>query len=564
MFALAVSFCALVIFLGLLVMRQSSYGVAESAQVEMRDGVKLDTQIYKPANRGKWPTVFMKGYRPQRIDEFVQAGYVFVSQGAREESTRFFNDGEDGYDTVEWIAKQPWSNGKVAMYGRSYYGMTQWLTARLAPPHLKAIAPQNMNPDMYQLVYRNNGALNLAMTAPSRAIINREAGNQYGWEKAFMFLPLIDLDVEVSGRENDLWNDYVTHSTFDDYWKAISLQSDDYGKIRIPVLNQGGWYDYYVGAALTSYQALREVGAAQDLRVTIGATNHNGNKVGDRPGLAAGAGNQLQEAIRWFDYVLKDPENGLKNKLPIQIFVMGKNEWRGENEWPLARTQFTKYYFHSSKGDRKGGLNTQPPGDETPSQYTYDPRNPVRSIGGNHSADGRPWHLDAIPGVNLRAGSYDQSPNQNREDVLVFSTERLSEDTEVTGPVEVKLYAATDRQDTDWIARLVDIYPDGKAYNLTEGVLRARFRKSIYADPKLLEPGQVYEYSLKLLPTSNVFLQGHKIGVHLTSSNWPLVDRNPNTGSAQGMDAKLRVANQTIYHDQVRPSHIVLPIVPTQ
>ncbi|MCI0622619.1 MAG: CocE/NonD family hydrolase [Acidobacteria bacterium] len=252
----------------------------------------------------------------------------------------------------------------------------------------------------------------------------------------------------------------------------------------------------------------------------------------------------------------------IRDEPPVRIFVMGKNVWRSEREWPLSRAKLTKYYFRSPSGGRSGDLSTEPPGDETPSSYLYDPRDPVRSIGGNHSADSRPWHLDAIPGVNLRAGSFDQRPNERRDDVLVFTTPLLDKDTEVTGPVEVKLYAATDSKDTDWVVRLLDVHPDGASYNLTEGVLRARFRQSIYAPPSLLEPGSIYEYRISLLPTSNVFLKGHRIRVHVTSSNWPLIDRNPNTGSPQGRDAAVRAAHQRIYHDQRRPSHIVLPVLP--
>ena len=530
--------------------------------VVMRDGEVIRTRVTKPAMKGKWPAVLMKGYGLRPDPGFVDHGYVWVSQGARTNATRFFRDGEDGFDTVEWIARQDWSNGQVAMYGRSYHAMTQWLTARLAPPHLTAIVPQHMNPDIFQLCYRNNGALNLAMTAPSRGIVSKEAGNRYGWEKALRFLPLIDLDRAVGGEENQLWNDYVTHSTFDEYWKAISIQEEDFRDIRIPVFNQGGWFDYYAGAALMSHQALRSFGATPELRVNIGASNHVGNPVGDRHGIDAGAADQISEAVRWLDHVLKGKDNGIQDEPPVRIFVMGVNRWRGESEWPLKRTRFTRYYLHSQDGGRIGDLTMQSPGEEPPSRYTYDPESPVPSIGGNHSADGRPWHLDAIPGVNLRPGSYDQRPLEDRDDVLIFSTPPLERDTEVTGPIELRLFAATDTRDTDWIARLLDVYPDGRSYNLTEGVLRARFRESIYKQPKLLEPGTVYEYTLTLLPTSNVFLKGHRIRIHITSSNWPLIDRNPNTGNDQGSDAETRVARQIVHHNFRYPSHVVLPIIP--
>jgi len=208
-----------------------------------------------------------------------------------------------------------------------------------------------------------------------------------------------------------------------------------------------------------------------------------------------------------------------------------------------------------SDGSKDGWLSPKPPGDEPPNAYTYDPDDPVPTLGGNHSSPQDNPHI-------IRVGAVDQRPNEGRQDVLTFTTPPLQEDTEVTGPVEVKLYAASSAKDTDFIARLIDVYPDGTAYNLTEGNIRARFRESIWGPPKLLVPGQIYEYTIELLPTSNVFLKGHRIRVHVTSSNFPLYDRNPNTGHEQGLDAEWQVAHQTVYHDATRPSHILLPLIP--
>jgi len=296
-------------------------------------------------------------------------------------------------------------------------------------------------------------------------------------------------------------------------------------------------------------------GATLEIRIVINPSDHLNRVVGDRDFGGHARKKEIALAIRWLDYVIKGSDNGIQNEPPIRIFVMGINKWRGEYEWPLARTRFTKYYFHSKNGARIGTLAPEKPGDEPPTTYVYDPGNPVLTLGGNHSFVG-----DNIPHL-IRAGAVDQRPNETRSDVLIFTSDPLTEDTEVTGPIVIKLYAASSAKDTDFTAKLIDVYPDGTAYNLTEGIIRARFRDALWSPPKLLIPGKIYEYNLELLPTSNVFKIGHKIRVHLTSSNFPLWDRNPNTGNEQGLDSEMHPARQTIYHNEEYPSHILLPFV---
>jgi putative CocE/NonD family hydrolase len=318
-----------------------------------------------------------------------------------------------------------------------------------------------------------------------------------------------------------------------------------------------GWYDYYAGAACRAFNALRAAGESDEIRLVINPSNHVNRIVGDRDFGTDVHKHEIALAIRWLDGVLKGLDTGLRDEPPIRIFVMGANRWRFAHQWPLPGTRFVEYYLHSADGARIGALDTHVPGDELTTRYRYDPQDPVPSLGGNHSADAR-GNLDHL----VRNGPVDQRPNEARDDVLVFRSAPLVADVEVTGPVVVKLYAASSARDTDFIARLIDVYPDGRAYNLTEGIIRARFRESIYLPPALLVPGQVYEYTIQLLPTSNVFKRGHRICVHVTSSGFPLWDRNPNTGHAQGMDAEMRVAEQTVYHGKNHPSHIVLPVVP--
>jgi len=527
--------------------------------VEMRDGVKLPTKVWRPMQEGEYPVVLERGYYPGNefhAKAFTEAGYVYVGQKARGslQDNMFFPDAKDGYDCLDWISRQPWCDGNIAMYGRSFKGATQWLVAPEQHPNLKAIIPQNINDDLWERCYWDHGALQLAHTA--RRIYDIAGTDKVerfgGWEKFHRHLPLINLD-EAIGTRNQLWKNYVTHSTYDDFWKRISIR-DKYNKINIPVYIMGGWYDNYPGAAFSSFQSLIEHGAADEIRIIINPTNHSNKVVGDRDFGNDAHKDELLLAVRWLDYVIKGIDNGIKDEPPVKIFVMGANIWRGENKWPLARTQFTNYYLHSTDS-MNGWLSTQSPGNEPPTKYKYDPNDPVPSLGGNHSS---PY----IPGI-LRVGALDQRPIEKRQDVLVFTSAPLEEDVEVTGPVRVVLYAASSVRDTDFICRLTDVYTDGTSFNLTEGIIRARFRESIWNPPKLLKPGEIYKYIIDLQPTSNVFKRGHSLRVHITSSGFPLWDRNPNTGNKQGMDAEMIVADQTIYHDMVHPSHIILPVIPS-
>ena len=539
----------------------------EEIMVPMRDGIRLRTKVTRPG-AGSFPVVLMRGYDTDTwipSDRFVKAGYVFAGQAARGHigsegeqgmDNRFFDDAQDGYDALTWIGNQPWCDGNIAMYGSSYYGATQWLVAPEQHPNLKAMVPQNINPDPWQRQYRDHGALQLAHTARRIYDYNDEGRKNvesFGLRKWYRHLPLITLDTVAGTPPNKLWNDYLTHSTYDDFWKAIGAR-DKVQNVRIPVYLMSGWYDNYPGATFEYFEKLIALGATDEVRVAISPTTHSKNAVvGDRDFGENAEKDEVGLAIRWLDCLLKGENNGVRDEPKVRIFTMGVNQWRQEREWPLARTEFTRYYFHGRRsGD--GRLSPEAPGDESPTAYLYDPEDPVPTLGGNHSAP-------QIPDL-IRAGPVDQRRNENRQDVLVFTSDPVTEDLEVTGPVVAKLYASSTAPDTDFIVRLIDVYPDGTAYNLTEGIIRARFRESIWEPPRLLEPGRVCEYTIDLMATSNVFLKGHCIRVHITSSNFPMWDRNPNTGHEQGVDAEVQVAEQTVYHDRRFASHIVLPLIP--
>lgn len=521
---------------------------AETMAVPMRDGVKLRTIISLPGS-GSYPSVLTRGYSAGGLSNharrFNKAGYAFVSQqcrgGGGSDGTRFFPDDKDGYDTIEWISKQPWSNGKVAMWGGSYWGATQWRAAVAQPPSLKAIVPGYIDADHWKYGYRSYGAIHLKMTTQSNRAI---PGSKYSldkWKQMLLFLPLIDMDKQFLGHEDKLWNDYIVHSSHDSYWKAIGMRDGNkYRKVKIPVYCVAGWQDYYAGAAFESYQSLRKLGLSPDVRVRIGDHGHSGAP-------------DINETIRWLDYHLKGIDTGIKDKPPINIQVR-HGRWRMENHWPLDGAKFTNYYLSSPNGSRFGMLGIQPPGKEQPTQYSYDPNDPVLTLGANGSHS-------PIPNL-LVVGPTDQRANESRQDVLVYSTPELGEDIEVIGPVEARLFAASSAKDTDFTTKLIDVYPDGRALNVTEGIVRARFRNSIWDPPLLIEPGKIYEYKIELLPIAIIFRKGHFIRIHVSSSSWPLWDRNQNTGNPIGMDAEMIVAQQTIYHDANHPSRIILPIIP--
>jgi len=544
----------------------------EERMIPMPDRIQLQTRIWLPAGQGPFPVVFTRGYSAgseNDAQQFTRAGYVYVGQATRGHGSsqgkmnRFFGDAEDGYSSLTWISKQPWSNGKIAMYGKSYWGATQWLTAVKQHPNLKAIIPQNINADLWQCVYRCNGALSLAMSASGRAYSedDHEKIAQYGWSRYFKHRPLLTLDELITPptktQDANLWKDYVTHAEFDDYWKKISLRGDGkdgkYQKINIPVYLMSGWYDYYAGAAFNSYQQLNKLANSQDLRITIDASSHLNEIVGERNFGKQAVKDELGLAIRWLDYVIKGENNEVKGELPIQYFTMGSNRWQAATEWPPAYTEPISYYLHAKHEQRRGKLKPIAPITEHPPiQYLYDPENPVPTLGGNHS-----FIDDAVAKI-IRPGPLDQQILENRPDVLVFETDPLLRDTEVTGPVTMKLFAASSATDTDFVVRLIDKAPDGTSYNLTEGIMRARFHKSVWERPEAIEPNKVIEYNIALQPTSNLFKKGHRIAIHITSSSFPLWDPNTNTGSDQGTENQTIIASQSIYFDQRYPSHIKL------
>jgi len=538
-----------------------------------RDGVSLSADIYLPKSSGKFPTVLMRTPYSNNGDPLVEkgrrlasAGYACVIEDCRgrwdsDGAYYPFREGDDGYDTQEWIGQQPWSNGKIGMSGGSYVGTTQWQSAQHQSEFLMCIAPKVICTDYYSGLAYPGGALQLSVLMTWGMRTNARTGQTidfHNWTDAFRELPIAELD-KLAGRDLDFWSDWIAHPTYDEYWEAFN--GEYWGEIAAPAFNMGGWYDLYAPQTFTNFNGLRQHGGseqAKQSKLIVGPWPHalsQSPKTGDVDFGAHSMANLDSMELRWFDYWLKGDKNGIVDEAPIRLFIMGTNEWRDEHEWPLARTDWQKWHLHSGGSANSligdGVLSTDTPGEESSDQFLYDPLYPVPTRGGNTCCTPHivPW------------GPFDQRDIEMRGDVLCYTSEPLDADLEVTGPIEVVLHAASDCRDTDWTAKLVDVSPTGYAKNLCDGIIRARCRES-FSEPTLLDPGNVYEYRIEVGVTGNVFQKGHRVRLEISSSNFPRFDRNLNTGNTAATDTEMRRANQTIFHSEVFPSHVLLPVIP--
>ena len=552
--------------------------------VAMPDGVKLNVAVYTPDVKDqRFPTVLIatpyNKVAPREVDRaffFARRGYAFVAYDLRgrydsEGSAYLYGpkDGDDLNAMQTWIAQQPWSTGKIGMFGGSYLGFIQWEGALHQNPNLTALIPEVSPDDHYDNVYPS-GAFQLSNSLDFLWFCCGGRTNApiqvMNWEKWYNHLPIRDMAAFAGIQNAQLWRDLVSHPDRDSYWVGPGERiapgkngPGKYNQIKVPTFNIAGWYDQVSQATINNYLGMAQHGPEplrKSHRLMMGPWTHGGlfqTKQGELtlPNQAAPDG--LEWRLRWFDFWLKEIKNDFDQEPPVYIYVMGADRWRNECEWPLKRTRYTKYYFHS-RGQANslagnGSLNLTPPGQEPNDAFTYDPGRAVPTLGGN------------VAMHPPRVGPYDQSAIELRNDVLVYSTPPLEEDIEVTGPVVVQLFASTDRTDTDFTAKLVDVHPNGYAQILLEGVIRGRYWKS-FREQNLLSPNQIYQFYVDLWSTSNLFLKGHRIRIEISSSNFPKYDRNPNTGRKFGEDSEFLIARQKVYHDGAHPSHVVLPIVP--
>jgi hypothetical protein len=597
--------------------------VSRKVMVAMRDGVRLATDVYRPARDG----VILEGRFPAIVERtpynkdgarwpasFVPRGYVAVVQDVR---GRYGSEGHwrplrddvaDGYDTAKWIAEQAWSDGGLGTVGTSYAGGTQHALAISGAPVLKAMVPVDAMSNFGRYGVRHNGAFELrwlnwvltlgnaigtsnAQSAAERAAADPaaapallELGTQV--REYAKSLPLrAGLTPLRFAPDYEAWLvEAMSHGDYDAFWKDHGSSVVDHlpEYKDIPVYHVSGWYDSWgTQVANLNYVELRKAKKSAQ-RLILGPWTHGGqgsSHAGEAEFGAEAAVDMNALRLRWFDRWLKKADNGVDREPPVRVFVMGAGDahktaegrifvggrWRDEQEWPLARTVATAYHLHAG-----GGLSPQPPADTAPTRYLFDPRHPVPTIGGNVSSEG----------VLMFRGAADQRcrpdfwacegnarPLSTRNDVLVFRTPPLEHDLEVTGRLVVKLWASSSAPDTDFTAKLVDVYPPSRDFpagvdlNVADSIVRGRYRGGPGA-AELMKPGEIYELTIEMYPTSLVFRRGHRIRLDVSSSNFPRFDVNPNTGEPLNDQRRWAIAENAVYHDPRHPSRIVLPVIP--
>jgi uncharacterized protein len=588
--------------------------VDSNLMIPVRDGIRLSTELFRPARNGvavdeRFPVLLQRtpyelAPSEKQAEYFARHGYVVALQNIRgryKSEGKFLKvqpaDASDGYDVIEWLAKQPYSNGIVGMWGTSFAAHMQAGAAQLHPPALRTLVI-------------NMGGMSNAWDHGVRFRGTYEMGRQltWAWEQLAADAPnpavkklLQDEKVEdwyaaqpmrrglnplsVDPLYESWYMDFFEHADYDAFWKDPMVNwSEHYAETSdIPMIQIGGWYDIFLAGTFNNFVELSKLEKSPQ-RILVGPWTHHGNTrpyAGDVSFGADAAINDFDTSfhLRWFDHFLKGTPNGVERDAPIRLFIMGTGDghkdsdgrlfhggyWRDEATWPIAGTRFVSYYFH---GD--GSLSPAKPSEQVSSTtYTFDPAHPVPTIGGGSSA-------------RLKDGAYNQRedprfppsqppylPLRARRDVVVFQTEPLTEDVEITGPINVVVYASSNRTDTDFTAKLVDVYPPSDAWpggfdlNITDAIVRGRYRAT-RDHAVMLTPGAVYPFTIEPFPTANVFKKGHRIRVDISSSNFPRFDANPNTGEPLGKNRRMVTADNTIYHSARYPSHIVLPIAPAR
>lgn len=565
--------------------------VEKDVRIPMHDGVGLYADIFRPRGvAGPLPTIMIRtqynkaAYREGGLKTTKGVAHMFAGQGfavvTQDVRGRFRSEGTfhiaesddmDGYDTVTWIASQPWSNGRVGGYGCSALGITQVMMSQRRPPALKAIVPQGAAGALRSMPWDElvSGVNDMGSSLEwfrERANQRQEVLKQVDYWELMKSLPTADWAERAGGPPNE-WKDWKARELGDPWWDKLAL-FDEFSHPDVPALFVDSWYDSTVGGTLEMFNRFQQQSLSEKVRrnqyVIISPTAHCHSE--QAPPYVAGqrhvGDNSLDwwsVYLRWFNHWLRDGEGDFK--MPrVQYFLMGANQWKSADSWPLPGTRFVPYYLSSgghantSKGD--GRLSTKA-ASGPPDSYRYDPRDPVISPEGFKvpPAPGRPAEFETA------SAAADQRQTDLRHDRLVFTTEPLRFGTEVTGPLRAVLYVSSSALDTDFVVQLSDVYPDGRVYNLRTGIARARYREG-YKQPKLMTPGQIYPIEVDLHATGNYYAPGHRIRVQVSSSSFPHFDRNLNTGGNNFTETTTAVAENTIYHDRDHPSHIVLPIVP--
>lgn len=606
---------------------QELYGVnlyEKNLMVPMRDGVKLATDIYRPTINGKiveekFPLIFQRtpyDKKSQSFTEqgeyFVQHGYVVAIQDCRGmyESegifTKYRDEPKDGYDAIEWLGTNlPYITGDIGMWGTSYGAHVQASASKLNPSHLKTMV-LNMGGTYngWDHAVRNHGAFAYKQLTWALGQVAAETDNPVvkdmlevektiNWFKGGLPLKKGLNPLSIAPNFEDYIFEMWTHGDYDDYWKDMSTNWEEYydQTSDIPMIHISGWYDAYCGTAINNYLGLSRI-KKFPVRLIVGPWLHDKNTQSWAGKVDFGPDAIISDFysdfhLRWFDHFLKGVKNVVAEEPAIRLFIMGTGDghkdengrlyhsgyWRAEEDWPIPRTKYTNYYFHSD-----GLLSKAMPGaNDGPITYTFDPDRPVPTIGGSIAAsapvftggafDQREKEFTGDLNEGFFGSRHPYLPLKARHDVVVFQTEPLEEDLEVTGPIVVKLYASSTALDTDFTVKLIDVYPYSKDFpsgfemNLTDGIIRASYRNSRERQ-ELMKLGEVYEFTIEPFGTANLFKKGHRIRVDISSSNFPRFDVNPNTGEPLGKSLRKIKADNTIYTDLLYPSHVILPIIP--
>ena len=546
--------------------------IEENLRVPMRDGVKLATDLYRPVEvKGPLPAVMIRTPYNRKSQAtaarmFAGQGYAVLVQDVRGkfDSEGVFtvsaNDTRDGADLLDWISAQPWATGKVGTYGCSYLGEDQIELSKVRHPHHTAMIAQAAGGAYRFAGLMTGGALELAMASEwfyknGNKTDPRAKPSPVNLAAMWNTLPLVDM-LRKAGAPLTDWDEWVSHAPGDPWWDQFGYVNGK-NRFNVPALQVCSWYDNVVKATLDLFNLLgknADSAAARDNQfVIISPTTHCRSERATEHTMVGQLDfgdaqlDYFNFYVKWFDHFLKGEENGVLKMPRVQLYVMGRNQWRGENEWPLARTQFTRFYLRSD-----GILSTQQPGDEAADRYTYDPGNPVPTVGGAICCTPHPQNPD---------GPLDQREVEKRPDVLIYSTPVLKQGIEITGPLEALLYISSSARDTDFTAKLVDVHPDGAAYTVQEGIQRARYRQGL--ERKVwMKPGEVYPLKVDLMATSIYIPAGHRIRLEISSSNFPRFDRNLNTGGNNYDETRWQAARNAVHHANAHASYILLPVVP--
>ena len=564
-----------------------------------RDGVRLVADVYRPAGDGRHPVILLRtpydrsvrlhGGPPPEAEFFVPRGFAVVVQDARgrgeSEGTYvpWVDDGQDGYDAVEWAATLDCADGRVGMAGQSALGTAQYLTAATRPPHLFAAAPTSGPVSFFEHRLFRRGVFEMGwslsyMLAMSRATLVRQGRYREkrsfidAWvenpkkpggfltDEAYRHVPVADWGTRLGEVGAGYVADFLRHDVDGPFWWHMDVRRR-FADITAPMLHVGSWYDAFQFDTLAMYQGLRDGAMTDEARrgqkLVMGPWAHlhpfttpTSGSTGDLDFGDDSKIELLEMQLRWFDHFLRGRDNGVLDEAPVRIFVMGVNRWRDEDEWPLRRARIRELYAHSGgaanslRGD--GTMSFEAPGEEPEDMFVYDPHDPVPSCGG--------------PLPNEGQGVFDQRGVEARDDVLVYTSAPMSAPLEITGEVRARVFAASSAPDTDFTAKLVDVWPNGYAQNLVEGIIRACYRESL-REPSPIEPNVVYAYDFRLDATSHVVLPGHALRLEISSSNFPRFARNPNTGGSAMTETQYVPATQRVFHDHRYPTHLRLPIV---